>query len=366
MVDCNKMRRLIGVLFFAALASTSPAAFGEGKTNLDALLRDAITNNDLTLLKDAIAAGADVNTKEPGKYALYCTPLSWAVKAASMGPPDGLFAIQEREITKALVDAGANVNQTCDDGQTALSVAADSVSPMTIEILIAAGADVKHEDQFSATPLLKVLSAASTCTDLVNTCENFSKKDVFDSVSKLVDAGADVNFIQNFGGVGNYPLREAIRWNDEDIIFYLLKHGADVNPFVTHGQEVAIKSPPLFEAAKFSSPDVIRALISAGGDVNARYWSGSTPLMQASKYGRADIVRILLVAGAEINAHDLLFGDTALIFAAKNNQAEVVRTLISAGADVSVKNKKGDTALKIATRKKIKDVVQLLKDAGVR
>jgi ankyrin repeat protein len=55
------------------------------------------------------------------------------------------------ETTKLLLDAGAEVNECCSNGQTALHFA--SHNPEMVELLLEAGAEVNAADQDGDTPL---------------------------------------------------------------------------------------------------------------------------------------------------------------------------------------------------------------------
>ncbi len=111
-----------------------------------------------------IEAGADVNAKGNNGR----TPLSWATN------PEIIKLLKEVEATykllsacskghwpnypkadyiRVLIDEGANVNATDDNGDTPLLYAAGSSPPEIVTLLIKAGADVNFRDREGLTPL---------------------------------------------------------------------------------------------------------------------------------------------------------------------------------------------------------------------
>lgn len=107
----------------------------------------------------------------------------------------------------------------------------------------------------------------------------------------------------------------------------------------------------------------VRALVLEHPDlVRFRDRHGKTPLHLASR--NAPITVFLLEKGAPVNARDEVFHETPLHWAARANRVEVVKLLLAHGADVEAKTKKGDTALSIALRHRMKRITVILKAAG--
>jgi ankyrin repeat protein len=155
-----------------------------------------------------------------------------------------------------------------------------------------------------------------------------------------------------------------------EMIKALLHHGADPNAR-------ARKSPPRFGvylftpgnlngatpfyfAAMSADVDVLRLLIANGADPLIRVADGTSPLMMACGQGRTEgesaitdqqsrraAEYIVSVGSGGINTANNQ-GDTALHSAATQGLDETIRFLVSTGADLQLKNKKGETPLKVA------------------
>lgn len=91
---------------------------------------------NLKAVKQHIAAGSDINVKEPMGGA---TPL---ISAIVFGKTD---------VALALIDAGANLSLTNNDGSTALHVAAFFCRKSVVEALLAHGADKTLRNNAGAT-----------------------------------------------------------------------------------------------------------------------------------------------------------------------------------------------------------------------
>ncbi len=136
--------------------------------------------------------------------------------------------------------------------------------------------------------------------------------------------------------------------------FRLLTAGANVNCRDETGDT------PLIIAVFNQDPKIVQALINRGANVHFRSdIHNITALAKASGYPRRagiqethqiQIVRILLKAGANPNVRTDE-GYTPIMMASGWGNTPIVMELLAAGADISLKNRKGKTALQIATSK---------------
>jgi ankyrin repeat protein len=131
---------------------------GCGPKAPDISLFDAAMKGNIEAVKQHLAAGADVNAKDPVTYGtLGWTPLHVAAinghkeavelliaKGADVnakGSDDGLTPLHhaakegDNEVAELLIDKGANVNAKDDDGETPLDMAILFKHPETAELL---------------------------------------------------------------------------------------------------------------------------------------------------------------------------------------------------------------------------------------
>ena len=119
-----------------------------------------------------------------------------------------------------------------------------------------------------------------------------------------------------------------------------------------------IGATPLWLAAKFAESDIMRALLDHGAEPQFAMTDGTTPLM------------IAISAGAGQDRRDRMFIKPEVMAKAREREApltlEAVTVLVGAGADVNAISESGNTALSLATRRRLDDVVQLLADHGAK
>ena len=325
----------------------------------------AVRSGKLERVHAAIQSGADVNEQREIDLDIY-TPLSFA--AGCTDNPDIIKALvdagadldQPREggysplqaaadsncyrAVGALLAAGADVNQACNNGETALILAhRGEANHKLVKALLDAGADVNARDYMEHTPLLASAAFSGLSEQVIHV---------------LLAAGADVN-------ARDFESRTAlncasVRSKRAEVIEALLHAGADVEARDRHGET------PLMSAAGFNTQAVITVLLDAAADINASDQHGLTPLMHAARRSKdAGVIDLLLRRGADATAR-AHGGLTALMLAASDNaNPEVLSALLAHGGDVNARAEDGLTALMLAARhNENPEVIAALIDAG--
>jgi len=302
-------------------------------------------------------------------------------------------------IAKYLIDHGANVNEVMDDGNTALTVACsyneENKNENIIKYLIDNGADLNKKGEYIningkyrrilVTPLIiacrygkeklfeyfikhvaiinEVMDDGNTTLIVACRFNNDNKNE--NIIKYLIDHGADINKKGNqyIDISGEYrkdmsvsPLIIACRYSNETIVKYLVDHGANVNEVMEDGNTALIVACRYNEENK--NENIIKYLIDNGADLNKKgeqyvkiygyhQWTSATPLIIACSYGNENIVKYLIDHGANIN-EEMDDGNSALTVACgcnKDNKNEnTIKYLIDHGADL---NKKGKQYIKI-------------------
>ncbi|MEC4806279.1 MAG: ankyrin repeat domain-containing protein [Jaaginema sp. PMC 1079.18] len=149
----------------------------------------------------------------------------------------------------------------------------------------------------------------------------------FFQIQTAIQIGNDLNF-KDING--NTALIEASRKGNFSIVKALIQAGADVNAVNNWGSSALAYTV----SAGDYEINIIKALIEAGADVNVTNSSGNTPLMTTLRFGinNTKTVKALIQAGADVNAINNR-GSTPLEIATTENQDNVVDILREAGAE---------------------------------
>lgn len=322
------------------------AARPEGET---ALLTAARTGN-AAAVGVLLAHGADVHAKESWRGQ---DALMWAAAEGHVGA------------ARVLLEHGARMNARSDAGYTPLLFAARAGHVETVQLLLAAGAgaDVNETQEQGVGALIMAIHNAH-----------------FELATLLLEKGAD----PNLDASGYTPLHLALQVRNLDLdalpgpvptgtldslglIKTLLARSADPNARMTK-RFVDLPAPvhlslvgatPFLLAAKAADLEVMRLLLASGADPLARTKANATALMAAAGVGYAqgkspgsetealEALRLTLELGGDVNAADD-FGFTALHGAAIRGANSIVRFLVERGARLDVANTKGQTPLALA------------------
>lgn len=216
---------------------------------------------------------------------------------------------------------------------------------------------------------------------------NRSDKDV---AQKLIENGADVNYIGYINLTNKSLLQIAIENHDKEMISLLIKKGADVNLIndgktpldVAEDDEIITILKEHGAKTKAEVDKTKEEFINACLDNNVAYVKnmleknkqlantakdehGMTVLIMASINGNKEIVELLISSGADVNMQcEAIQNENALICAAYSGHKEIVELLLANGATINARKSDGMDALMWASSRGYKDVAELLIDKG--
>ena len=324
--------RVVSMVVLAGSLALTNAASG---TDLDHILFQTIRRGDTASLRNLLRQGTPVSIRSADGT----TPLLYATLRGSpesvelllergadpnaankIGATPLLWGARDAEMVRLLLDHGANPNLRSALGNTPLLAASASAnSGRSVELLLAAGADIHMVNRRGATALTNAAFTGSVAT-----------------VRTLIARGAEVN--PRHGSTrSTSPLLAAANRGDREIVELFLKHGADPNEsdknFAGHAVNFALLR---------QKPEIAELLIASGGDVNVPTPVGTVPPIVLAAYteiGDTSIARLLLERGVDINAANV-HEETALTWARRRGHEDLIEILRKAGATESEASRK--------------------------
>ena len=266
----------------------------------DTVLHYAVREKIIAAVDVLLKCGADIQAvaRRDGATPLHCAAVSGSapviallLKAGGKMQADRykntpLHYARTREALEALLKAGSNLEAAGHYGHRPLHWAAAGGSVDAVQLLVAAGADVKATArEWGETPLHCAASGASV-----------------ELIRVLVRAGADVEAVAEAAGrLSEWPRLLGVNKNNATQArhHYYIRSGPAgvIHPLVEGGT-------PLHVAALRGSVGVLESLLEAGADVHATAFGGGTALHYAARVCSVAKMNSLLHAGANAEARD--------------------------------------------------------------
>jgi ankyrin repeat protein len=282
----------------------------------------AAARNNADAARVLIEAGADiyVRTNNPPKGR------NAEMSVFSSPPPTGftalLFAVRAGSIeaTKALLDAGADVNDMLSDGESALVVATANAHWELADVLLDRGADPNaagagwnalHQTVRSRRPNLGYTPGPVPT----------GKVDSINVVKKMIARGVKINARMTKNGMKDGQRNRVNR----------------------------LGATAFFLAAKTTDVEVMKVLADAGADARIPSADGTTPLMVAAGLAMWYV------------------GEDAGSLAGQEDEVlDAVKMCVAMGSDVNATNAAGETPMHGAAFRGVNAVVELLVEQGAR
>ncbi|KAH9087605.1 hypothetical protein LEN26_019938 [Aphanomyces euteiches] len=254
------------------------------------------------------------------------------------------------EVAEALLGKNASVEAENNKGKNALDLASSRGFLEIATKLLEFSTAIKKLDELKA----KALYLAS-------------KEGHLKVVIELLKHCANPN-IKNQDG--ETPLHVATKGNFLEIVEELLNTGADVD--LADNDECTA----LCWAAHNDHCGIAYTLLSRGASVNKPDMEGQLPLHWAARFKYIDMLKLHLDYEAKVNAQCRVSlkidhnqanfqqkGYTALHWASDRGHFQIVRELLARGADDNIRDKFGETPLKLASNNGNLDIFELLFNA---
>ncbi|NXI40578.1 TANC1 protein, partial [Galbula dea] len=286
------------------------------------------------------------------------------------------------EMVTLLLEFGAAIDGTAENGMTALSYAAAAGHMNIVSLLCRKGAKADYVDKKGQCAL--VHSALRGHCDILEYLLNVvwitpsqeqkslrksqALQQALTAASSMghcqvvcyilaIEKDHEIDINETDALWGETALTAAAGRGKLEVCELLLEHGAAVTRANRRG------IPPLLCAVRQGHWQIAKLLVEHGSDVNLSDKQGRTPLMVASCEGHLSTVEFLLSEGAAISSLDKE-GLTALSWACLKGHVEVVQYLVEKGATTDQTDKNGRTPLDLAAFYGDADTVKYLVEKG--
>ncbi len=243
------------------------------------------------------------------------------------------------ECARALVEAGANVNEATNYGWTALLTATQNRHYKLAAYLLDHGANPNLPNKGGWTPLY--LATDNRNIESGDYPVRKPDMDHLDFIKLLLDKGANVNAricgvlstdkeckgdttetrtnftMQWLYEDGATPFLRAAQSGDVTLMKLLLAHGADPKIATAHNDTALAVASGIgwvegvtFEWSPEQSVEAVKMCLDLGIDPNVADDQGRTALHGAAHKGRTEVIQLLVDHGANLEAHDLGSRDT--------------------------------------------------------
>jgi ankyrin repeat protein len=230
------------------------------------------------------------------------------------------------------------LNELDESGRTALHVAIEGRQLTCVSLLLVAGAEPKTVDRQGRTAF--------------EAAERSGEQRIRFALKTLTHKAGE-----RPEGPVPWSLESSVGRKQSDVTKMLLALGVDPNQAGKNGIS------PLAEASLKGDLEAVRALIAKGARLDAISPAGIQAIHDAALGDSGEVIRELVKQGAELNARTREGGQTPLHFAAAMGKMRAVEALLSLGADLRVRDLKGMTALEVAERAGLDEIVVVLRRA---
>ena len=257
-----------------------------------------------------------------------------------------------KELIKVFLSYGAKIDSKNENGNTPLAIATYVGRPEVLKTLLEQGGKVS--DTFNGTPL--IIYSSGDCN--------------LEAVKILIGAGADVNSLGPKNTTALIAVSQSNIFSEIkkrncvetlNLLFASGYHGVDLRE--SDGQTALMKAA----LNHLSMTEIIKVIIRAGANLDLQDKKGNTALHLTADVSEGDRMYregiALIEAGAALNFQNIE-GDTPLHLAIRSLSDELASALISKGANLNVENVEHHRALNEANYNSRFNIFQQLIKAG--
>lgn len=272
------------------------------------------------------------------------------------------------DTAKILIENGANINAVDIEGWSALSYAVNNGDIEIAKLLLTNKAKIKGELLLAIkSPIVE--SRINIMKLLIENGANinYTDEDGFNPLNIAIESGDMelTKFLITNGANVNSLMQDgvsligyAIAQNNMDLLQILIENGANVN--YTNGDSWA--NTPLQTASRLGLDNVVRILLTRNADINSVDMNGNTALHTAALNSQLSVVKLLLEKNPNLDIQNKV-GNTALHLAVISGNIDIVGELVLKGANTRIRNNDGKYPRDIARANNSAAIFEVLREA---
>ncbi|XP_014277648.1 putative ankyrin repeat protein RF_0381 isoform X2 [Halyomorpha halys] len=253
-----------------------------------------------------------------------------------------LHFASDPSVVRTLLDMGANVNVTTEDGKTALHIASANGAVEVVKVLTEHNVGIDILDNLGNTALIYAIQ---------NSKSHVTKYLLFCAADPRIKNENGWTALHYAAEGDSCKINVLICVQDVTV---LLDAGARVNEQDING------FTPAFVAAINNKLIILQNLIKHGADLAMKGTMGAGIIHEAANRGLLEIVTYLLDTGVDVDSKDSENGWTALHYAVERGRKKMATLLLDRKADSTIVGEDGRTALQLAFEHRHLEIAKLL------
>ena len=240
------------------------------------------------------------------------------------------------EIMQQVVNQNISLTDKTKSGNTVLHIAAKRGFLELCQFFWASGVPIYVLNNKQVSPVIAALA-----------------NEHFDLYQFFISVGFDINTMMNSSKL----ILSAIKSGKRKLLFYLINNGFKQVP--DHRGNY-----PIHEAAKKCDLDIIKLLVEKGADIDIQDENGNTPLNLAVLAGKPELVYYFIDMGADVNKKNKN-GRAPIHQAAIKGNEEIVYALLDADCDYACTDNDGYTPMNVAMIRQKGNIVEIFDELGL-